>query len=422
MAPRTALSLGVSILTGAAAACSSGAGVAPSSDAGSSQDVTSGTDAGAPSDASTEASQHVVTACPSVDAGLTGAAAWTNVTPPQVSLDEDAGTGAGRNFGTNAFVLNPNDTATVFLGTSGQGIYKSTDCGATWAHVNAGRNGTTLDNGRQWAMAIDPTNPDVLYANSGYGPENGIFKSTNGGVDWDQLLPPDVAANFIYGGFVGGIAMDPTNHDHLLLWPHFNCCDDAGTCTGNCVLESENGGGSWTRLEVDGGTAQEGYGFMIVADPSSPTNSKHWFLAETFGGLYETTDEGASWHLAANANGYAYPSIYVAPNGDSFVPAAFDLIERTSGGTTWSPITGSPGADIVMGTATTIYAAHGGCTTVANPPFEPFYSAPVSAPTNWTQLASPPMVSGPSVMAYDEDHHLLYASSCLAGFWRAAVP
>ena len=145
--------------------------------------------------------------------------------------------------------------------------------------------------------------------------------------------------------------MDPTDHAHLLLWPHFNCCDDAGTCNDDCVLESENSGGSWTRLEVDGGAANEGYGMMIVADPSSPTNSKHWFLAETYGGLYETTDEGAQLAPCRERHGYAYPSIYTAPNGAYFVPAAFDVIESPSrDGGAWTTIAGSPGVDVITGT------------------------------------------------------------------------
>ncbi len=160
---------------------------------------------------------------------------------------------------------------------------------------------------------------------------------------------------------------------------------------------------------------------MIVADPSSPTNSKHWFLAETFGGLYETTDEGGSWHLVANANGYAYPSIYVAPNGSYFVPAAFNVIQSTTGGSMWTTIAGSPGADIITGTPTTMYVGHGGCTTVADPPFQPFSSASVSDPTMWTTIASPAIRSGPGSLAYDQDHHLLYASACLGGFWRGIV-
>lgn len=161
---------------------------------------------------------------------------------------------------------------------------------------------------------------------------------------------------------------------------------------------------------------------MIVPDPSSPANSKHWFLAETYGGLYETTDEGISWHLVANAMGYAYPSIYVAPGGSYFVPAAFNVIESTSGGTMWSEIQGSPGADIITGTPTTMYVAHGGCTTVADQPFDPFSSAPVGDPTKWTAITGPSIRSGPGQIAYDQDHHPLYGSACLGGFWRGVVP
>jgi photosystem II stability/assembly factor-like uncharacterized protein len=417
-----------SLLAAAAASCSSTAGSVASSEGGAGPDATTSgdgavlADGGAPDAGGGTPPQppHKVSACPAVDAGSGGASAWENVTPPQVSLAQDAGTGAGQNYGTNAFVIDPTNTATVYLGTSAQGIYKTTDCGATWSHVNTGRNGKTLDDGRQWTMLIDPTAPNVLYANAGYG-TNGIFKSTNGGVDWDQILPADVGKNFIFGGFVGGIAMDPSNHAHLLLWPHFNCCDDAGTCNDNCVLESEDSGGSWTRLEVNGGTAQEGYGMMIVADPSSPNNSKHWFLAETYGGLYETTDQGVSWRIVANAMGYAYPSIYTAPNGAYFVPAAFNVIESTDNGSTWSTVMGSPGADIITGTPTTLYAGHGGCTTVTTP-FQPFTSASVGDPTKWTPLPSPAIVSGPGAMAYDPDHHLLYASACIGGFWRGLVP
>ena len=62
------------------------------------------------------------------------------------------------------------------------------------------RAGSALDKGRQWTMAIDPVNSSVLYANSGYGPA-GLYKSTNGGVDWTQILPPSIMSVFDAGGF-----------------------------------------------------------------------------------------------------------------------------------------------------------------------------------------------------------------------------
>ena len=87
---------------------------------------------------------HVVVACPSAsDGGVVGQ--WENVTPPTVSLNADASVGAPPNYGTAQLVVDPQNTATVYLGTSGQGIYKSTDCGATWAHINTGMNGAMLD-------------------------------------------------------------------------------------------------------------------------------------------------------------------------------------------------------------------------------------------------------------------------------------
>jgi photosystem II stability/assembly factor-like uncharacterized protein len=429
-------SIGLPLVLGAiACSCGGGASNASGADAGvhgTESDATGSIDSTATTTATgdasgdggevqVEAGPHVVTACPSLDAGVGAGGAWVNATPTQVSLDQDAATGAGENYGTAAVLVDPSNTATVYLGTSAQGIYKSTDCGATWTHINTGRNGTTLDNGRQWAMGIDPVDPNVIYANSGYGPETGMFKSTNGGVDFDQMLSPALESNFDEGGFVGGLKIDPTNHAHLLLWPHFTCCDDGGTCTDNCVLESEDSGGTWTRIEVNAITSGEGYGFIIVPDTNSPTNSKHWFLAQGYGGLYETKDGGKTWAAVTSADSYAFPSAYVAGDGNIFVPAAFNVIESTNGGSAWTAIANSPGAYFITGSATTIYEGHGGCTAKADMPFQPFEQASVSDPTKWTTIDTPTTLYGPGDMKYDADHHLLYTSSCLGGLWRGVV-
>ncbi len=56
---------------------------------------------------------------------------WENVTPPGLNLMGSFKTPAGDNFGAHAFVVNPQDNATVYLGSSAQGIFKTTDCGST---------------------------------------------------------------------------------------------------------------------------------------------------------------------------------------------------------------------------------------------------------------------------------------------------
>src|ERR1700722_961365 len=123
----------------------------------------------------------VVGDCSSLPASGT----WQPITPPQVPLPGNRGTCV---YGIENVVVDPVNLGTVYVGSCQYGIYKSTDCGSTWTHVNTGMNGSILDNSRQWTFIIDPTNPQVLYTNAGYnvvdGNQSGAFKSTNGGVDW----------------------------------------------------------------------------------------------------------------------------------------------------------------------------------------------------------------------------------------------
>ena len=94
------------------------------------------------------------------------AGASKEITPPQVSLDRAFETPAGQDYGAHSFMIDPRNTANVYLGTSAQGIYRA-DCGATWKKVNTGLNGDVIDGGRRWTFLIDPGDPDVMYTNTG---------------------------------------------------------------------------------------------------------------------------------------------------------------------------------------------------------------------------------------------------------------
>jgi hypothetical protein len=346
-----------------------------------------------------------VSGCPR--SGTPGA--WENITPRQVSLDPDFNTGAGKNFGTNSFVIDPKNPAVIYLGTSAMGVYKSSDCGASWARINTGRGGDELDRGRQWTMVIDPVETQVLYTVAGYG-KSGVFKSTDGGVSWKQILPPSVAKAFIYDGFTARIRMDPTDHRHLLVTPHFTC---EGRPTNSCLLETTDAGATW-RI-VDGvPPAVEGTGIFMV-DRST------WYWAQGFGGLWRTTDSGRAWKHVANKEGYAFDSLYIAPDGSYFVPAAFGLIRSNDKGLTWNGVPDSPRTNVVAGSATRIYVSIGSCVGAADEPYQPFMYAPVSNPTKWTTLTGPPRKIGGGDLQYEPRHKVLYSSSCLGGFWRLAT-
>src|SRR5205807_1449881 len=93
----------------------------------------------------------------------------------------------------------------------GDGIYKSTDAGKTWAHLGSGKEG--LRDGQQIpGLAIDPRDPNRVFAavlGHPYGPseERGIYRSTDGGETWQKVISKDKNT----GG--SDVQIDPSNPD-----------------------------------------------------------------------------------------------------------------------------------------------------------------------------------------------------------------
>src|SRR6188768_3316712 len=88
--------------------------------------------------------EHVVSACPKPGTAGTADAVWENITPAELQA-----------AGVQAVAMDPHDFATLYLGSTMQGLYKSTDCGATWARINTGTNGDIIGTGMLWDIVID---------------------------------------------------------------------------------------------------------------------------------------------------------------------------------------------------------------------------------------------------------------------------
>src|SRR5450432_616987 len=174
---------------------SSAAAGSTNADASASGDATS-RDSAIPIDAliAADAPVHVVRSC----SGLAGAGVgqWENITPlpngivPMSSTIDATGT-----LWVGAYAR-----SSTF--PSSGGIFKSTDCGASWVHVNTGVNGPEIDRSAIWSMAIDldAGAEPVLYVIGMTGP-NGLLKSTNGGVDWVQRFPAgDMVSHIVPAG------------------------------------------------------------------------------------------------------------------------------------------------------------------------------------------------------------------------------
>jgi photosystem II stability/assembly factor-like uncharacterized protein len=188
-------------------------------------------------------------------------------------------------------LVDPATPATLYAGTYGGGIFKSTDSGGNWDIVNAG----LVSDWGTWvtALAIDPVTPTILYA----GTDGGLFKSTDGGGNWDKVntastaIPPESingAREKIASRSLVSIAANPPGHslwmNALVIDPAMPTTLYAGTTGG--VLKSRNAGETWNA----GLTEQ--YVTTLAIDPASPTT----LYAGTLNGVFKSTDGGETWH------------------------------------------------------------------------------------------------------------------------------
>ncbi len=364
-------------------------------------------------------------ALPTIDAGacdkLAPSGTWENITPPVAMLHDIAPCPYG-----GEFVMNPLDPSMLYVGTCNEGVWKTTDCGSTWVHVNTGTNGEALDTGRQWTFLIDPVHPEVLYTNSGYNAYvnggmfdgngvSGAFKSTNGGVDWQVIWPPadPALANVVQYNFVGHVAMDPTNTQHLLVSFHAAC---AAPHSAACFGESMDGGATWKLIDGlpqwNGGEGQAIY-FL--------ENGSTWLFGSQSNGLWRSSDSGAHWVDLKVTQGHAAGALYRATDG-TFYMATPGGILRSPDGVTWALVPSSGDTMLgITGNGTTMFASRGFPWDPSTTLYEPFWTSPEGDGQHWTRMTSPMLSNGGS-LAYDKVHHLLYSTNLGAGVWRVVTP
>jgi len=236
-------------------------------------------------------------------------------------------------------VIDPRDSKVVYVAAEGplwgpggdRGLYKSADGGKTWKTVL-----TISENTGVADVALDPSNPDILYA-SAYqrrrhvftlidgGPEGAIYKSTDAGGTWNKLKSglPSVDMGRI------GLAVSPV--DPNVVYATVEAADGKGG-----IFRSEDRGANWERRnEFDAGAM---YYSRVVCDPKNvdrifvmsvtmresldggktlhkvqetnhhgddhalwidPDNTKHWLLGSD-GGMAETWDDAKNWQFKAN--------------------------------------------------------------------------------------------------------------------------
>jgi photosystem II stability/assembly factor-like uncharacterized protein len=220
-----------------------------------------------------------------------GGTTWQPVTDGQLG---SASIGAVEVCQSNPDVLYLGTGETQLRGNilPGDGAYKSTDAGKTWTHIGlrAGRN-----IGR---IRIHPTNCDIAYAAvfgeySGPNPERGIYRTTDGGQTWTQVLRRDERT----GGV--DISIDPQNPDivYAALWEAWrNQWGMSSGGPGSGLFRSNDGGATWTELTRRPGMPQEGLigKIGVSVSPADPTRV-YAIVEHDSGGVFRSDDRGDTW-------------------------------------------------------------------------------------------------------------------------------
>lgn len=334
---------------------------------------------------------------------LPQAGVWENISPP----------GAVE---TNGLVIDPYDSATVWVGVANGGLNKSTDCGATWTHVNTGMNGAALDSGTPYCLQVDRLNPGVIYQNAFAG-SNGLFKSTNGGVDWEQMFPEGSEVNkTVQYNMINSIAVNAHNSDHLIVSMHADCGAPYGKV---CVATTHNGGKEWKILSIDVGQDAwvAGAGGFIIDDNT-------WLFGTYYKGIWLTKDDGKTFENVTpqGAQGSTQGKVLNAPFGPSeagnyYLPDVGGVL-HSKDGLEWTLLPNSGGRTVGL-------TAAGGKVFTSDQWAPTFHVADEKDLATWTAIDPPPGLpdtQGAPDLQYDPMRHILYASTWAGGLWRMVVP
>src|SRR6201982_2670237 len=257
-----------------------------------------------------------------------------------------------------AIAIAPSNPEIIYVGSgeadmrssisTGNGMYKSTDGAKTWANIGL------ADSRQIGRILVDAKDADKVFVAAlghAYGPntERGVFRSNDGGKNWQRILFKDENTGAI------DLAFEPGNPQTIYasLWqtrrPPWSSYPPSNG-PGSGLYRSKDGGDHWEQISGRG-LPSEGLGRIGIA--ISPSNPQRIYLIVDAkdGGLYRSDDAAQNWKRVSNdrriwQRGWYFGELSVDPkNPDTVYVPNTAAYKSTNAGVTFNAWKGAPGGD-----------------------------------------------------------------------------
>ncbi|MGO8718057.1 MAG: hypothetical protein ACLQMO_02415 [Acidobacteriaceae bacterium] len=257
-----------------------------------------------------------------------------------------------------AIAVDPSNPNVIYAGTgesdirsdlaSGDGVYRSDDGGSTWKHIGL------ADSQQISRILVDPSDANTVYVGvlgHAYGPseERGVYKSTDAGEHWQQVLDkgPDIGiADIAMATGKPNILFAATWNAHRPPWSAYPPLEGPG----NALYRSTDGGNHWTQI-AGHGLPQGTWGRTGIAVSADGSRVYATIACPGHSGLYRSDNSGDTWTLANTDSrltnrAWYFSSLTIDPNNADVLYIPNVALYRTEdGGKTIQIVRGAPGGD-----------------------------------------------------------------------------
>ncbi len=253
-------------------------------------------------------------------------------------------------YSIGTITVDPKNANHVWVGTGentggrhngfGDGVYRSLDGGANWENLGLKASDHISK------IIIHPENPDIVWVASqgplwSKGGDRGLFKTTDGGQTWKNILSK--------GEWTGvtDLIIDPRNPDRLYAatWQHHRTVAAyVGGGPESGIYMSEDGGENWSELKSGLPSGNKGKIGLAISPQNPDVLYAAIELNRRKGGVWRSTDRGASWEKRSNAVGggtgpHYYTELYASPHRfDNIYLVSNTTQVSLDGGKTWRAI------------------------------------------------------------------------------------